>query len=216
MRLSKSTIEVLKNFSTINQGIIFKPGNVLRTMSVMRNMFARAVIKDDIPQEFAIYDLPEFLSTISLFEDAEIEFAEKHLIIKSPSAGNKIKYFYSNPSVIVAPPDKEMKMKGENIALMITEDHISQIQRASGVMKLKELSFNKEGVTCFNSSCPGNEFHLNTAVQTDLDAPNVVMKVDDLKVIPAEYDVKIVDGKMINFKSTTAGLDVEYFVAITA
>ena len=42
MKLSSKTIELLKNFSSINQSILFKEGSKLRTISVMKNILAEA------------------------------------------------------------------------------------------------------------------------------------------------------------------------------
>lgn len=212
MNLNKQTIEVLKNFSTINQGIIFKEGNVIRTMSVMRNIFARAVVSDTIPREFAIYDLPEFLSCMSLFEGPDLVFDDK--MVKMTSDKNVIKYFYSNPSVVIAPPDKEMRMRDVDLKFSITEAQLLQIQKASAVMKLKDLAITKTGVTVLNTDANGNRFDISIPVDTELDAPNVVIKVDDLKIIPADYDVNVATAGMIQFVSKNPALQLEYFIAI--
>ena len=214
MNLSKQTIEVLKNFATINQGVVFKEGNVLRTMSVMRNIFARAVVADTFPKEFCVYDLPEFLSTMSLFDTPTFKFEEKHIAISQDS--NRIKYFYSSPTVVVAPPDKEMKMKGIDISFKLTQTQLEQIQRAAGVMKLKDLAVTKNGVVVMNTNAPGNQYEVDTKVETELPSPNIVLPVENLKLIPADYDVNINSGGMFQFVSTTAGLNLEYFIAILA
>lgn len=214
MNLSKQTIEVLKNFATINQGVVFKEGNVLRTMSVMRNIFARAVVADTFPKEFAVYDLPEFLSTMSLFDTPTFKFEEKHIAIASGS--NRIKYYYSSPTVVVAPPDKEMKMKGVDVSFKITQDQLEQIQRAAAVMKLKDLAITNKGVVVLNTNAPGNQYEIDAAVTTEIDNLNIVIPVDNLKLIPADYDVNIASAGMFQFVSTTPGLNLEYFIAILA
>lgn len=212
MNLSKQTIEILKNFASINQGIIFKEGNVIRTMSVMRNIFARAVVGDTFPKEFAVYDLPEFLSTMSLFESPTFKFEDKYIQISS--GGNRIKYYYSSPSVVVAPPDKEMKMKGVDVTFKLTEAMLGKIQQASGVMKLKDLSITKSGLVVLNTNAPGNQYEIESEVKTELDDVNVVMKVDDLKIISADYDVNVASAGMVQLVCTTPGLNLEYFIAI--
>lgn len=212
MNLNKQTIEVLKNFSTINQGILFKEGNVIRTMSVMRNIFARAVVKDVIPQEFAIYDLPEFLSCMSLFDNPSVDFGER--LVELSSGNNTVKYFYSSPNVVIAPPDKEMRMKGVDLSFTITEAELLQLQKAAAVMKLKDLAITKSGVSVLNTDADGNRFDVTLAVNTELEDPKVVIKVDDLKIIPADYEVNVATAGMIQFVSKNPALELEYFIAI--
>lgn len=212
MNLSKQTVEILKNFSTINQGIAFKEGNVIRTMSVMRNIFAKAVIGDMLPRDFCIYDLPEFLSTSSLFDSPAFQFEDKY--IQMSSGNNRIKYYYSSPAVVIAPPDKELIMKGTDMQFKLTEEMLAQIQKASSVMKLKDIVISNKGVSILNTSAPGNQYDIDTQVITDLENVTVTMKVDDLKIIPADYDVNVASAGMVQFVSTTPGLTIEYFVAI--
>lgn len=214
MNLNKQTIEIMKNFATINQGVIFKEGNVLRTMSVMRNIFARAVVTDTFPREFAVYDLPEFISTMSLFDTPSFKFEDKYIAISSDT--NRIKYYYSSPTVVVAPPDKEMKMKGVDVSLKITQDQLEQIQRAAAVMKLKDLAITNKGVVVFNANAPGNQYEIDVPVLTEIENLNIVIPVDNLKLIPADYDVNIASAGMFQFVSTTPGLNLEYFIAILA
>lgn len=212
MNLSKQTIEVLKNFATINQGILFKEGNVIRTMSVMRNIFARAVVKDVVPQEFAIYDLPEFLSCMSLFDNPSMDFQER--MVEMCTGNNKVKYFYSSPNVVIAPPDKEMRMKGVDLSFTITEAELLALQKASAVMKLKDLAITKAGVSVLNTDADGNRYDISLAVNTELEDPRVVIKVDDLKIIPSDYEVNVATAGMIQFVSKNPALELEYFIAI--
>ena len=103
MKLSGETVDVLKNFSNINQNILIKEGTQLRTMSTMKNILAEAPIKETFPREFGIYDLNEFLGVLTLVNDAELEFnSESHLTV---NGGNvKIKYFFSDQSILTTPP----------------------------------------------------------------------------------------------------------------
>ena len=109
MKISEETIEVLKNFSTINQNLLIKQGNVLTTMSSMKNIMAKATVKEDFPQEVAIYDLNEFLSAISIFQKPEFDFQDNYVLLSEENSKSKsLKYFYSDPSVITS-PTKEIK-----------------------------------------------------------------------------------------------------------
>lgn len=212
MNLSKLTTDILRNFATINQGIYFKEGNVLRTISVMHNIYAKAIVKDMFPKAFPVYDLPEFLNTISLLDRPEFNFLDKWVVMNSGQ--NKVKYFYSSESVVVSPPDKEMSNEGYDVKFDLTEDHILQIQKASAIMKLKELRISNEGVAIVNSAVPGNEFEINVPVETEIPNLKTIIKIEDLKILPADYKVYIKSGKMINLVSAIPDLNVEYFIAI--
>jgi hypothetical protein len=183
----------------------------------MRNIFARAVITDTIPREFAVYDLPEFLSCLSLLGSPDLEFDDK--LVRIIEGTNVIKYLYSNASVVIAPPDKEMRMPAADIKFTLSEAQLLQIQKSSAVMKLKELAITKNGITVLNTDANGNRIDIALPVDTELDNPNVVIKVDDIKVIPADYDVNVSCSgtiNMIQFVSKTAGVQLEYFIAIQA
>ena len=138
MNLKKSTIEVLRNFNGINQGILFREGNTIRTMSVMRTIFASAKVEDTFPKEFAIYDLGEFLSTISLFDTPDIQFKDEFFIVAEGTS--KVKYFYSNPNVVVSPPEKNVAMPDADVTFNISRMQIDQLLKASAVMKLKDFA----------------------------------------------------------------------------
>ena len=102
MNISTDTIAVLKNFSDINQNILIKPGNVVQTISTMKNILAEAEITEKFDSEFAIYDLPEFLRSVELFDKPQLKFNGESNV-KIESGAQSIKYFFADKSVIVAP-----------------------------------------------------------------------------------------------------------------
>ena len=214
MNLKKSTIEVLRNFNGINQGILFREGNTIRTMSVMRTIFASAVVEDVFPKEFAIYDLGEFLSTISLFDTPDIQFKDEFFIVAEGTS--KVKYFYSNPNVVVSPPEKNVAMPAADVTFNISRMQIDQLLKASAVMKLKDFAVTDGCVKVFNRNSVGNQYTIDLEMETSLENFEYTIKVDNLKFIPADYAVAISAKGISQFKST-AGKDVpelEYFVAL--
>ena len=109
MKLSDRTVNLLRNFSTINQSILFKQGTKLRTISVMKNILAEANVDEDFPQDFGVYDLGQFLNSLSLFQEPELNFTgESFLTVKEGK--QRSKYFFADPSVIVSPPDKKLSL----------------------------------------------------------------------------------------------------------
>ena len=109
MKLSDKTLTLLKNFSSINQSILFKEGSSLRTISVMKNILAEATIEEELPKDFGIYDLNQFLNGLNLHQNAELDFVnESYVVIKE--GRSRSKYFFADPSVIVTPPDKSISL----------------------------------------------------------------------------------------------------------
>ena len=104
MKLSDKTVGILKNFSTINQNILIREGSKLRTMSTMKNILAEADVSETFPTDFGIYDLNEFLGVLTLAKDADIQF-DHQSYLTADSGSTKIKYFYSDPSILTTPPE---------------------------------------------------------------------------------------------------------------
>ena len=103
MKLSDTTLAILKNFSSINQSILVRKGNKLRTMSVMKTVLAEAKVEEEFPKDFAIYDLNQFLNGLSLHEDPDLDFGnDSYVVIREGK--RRVKYFFADPEVIVSPP----------------------------------------------------------------------------------------------------------------
>jgi hypothetical protein len=214
MHFDKRTLEVLKNFSGINQGLCFKPGSVLRTMNVKNNIFATAKIADAFPREFAVYDLTEFLSTYSMFQDPDISFTDDHILMQSGS--QRVRYFYSSPSVIISPPDKEIKMPPADISFKLWADELDQILKASSVMKLKTVAIAKDKVTVMNRTSTGSNLGNALEISVEMESKEGdedfadYINIDLLKVISGNYTVSVVHGKLAKFESE----DLTYYIAL--
>ena len=94
MKLSDRTINLLKNFASINQSILFKQGNQLRTISVMKNILAEANVDEDFPQDFGVYDLSQFLNSLGLFQEPELNFTGQSFV-NIKEGKQRSKYFLS-------------------------------------------------------------------------------------------------------------------------
>jgi hypothetical protein len=213
MKLDKRTVEVLKNFSTINQGLLFKPGSTIRTMNVKNNVFATAIVPDVFAKEFAVYDLNEFLATYSLFSDPDITFFDEYIQLSSGS--QKIKYYYSSPSVIISPPDKDIKMPVADVSFKLTEDDLNQILKSSSVMKLKTVEISKSKVTVLNRNSTGSNVGNRLEIEVDMECKEEenfhnFISIDLLKVIPGTYEVSVVHNKLAKFYSE----NLTYYVAL--
>lgn len=212
MKLSKQTIEILANFATLNNGIVIHPGNELKTISIMKRGSAKATIQETIPKKVSIYALPEFLSVLSLFDEPEIEFFDRHLEI---SVGkNKVTYFYSAENIIMQPPAGEIKLTDAPLyELTLTKGELLQIAKASSIMKFDVIGISKNGVRAFNkkaANSSSNVFKMDVDV-TGADV-EVKFRIEDLKLIPGDYKIQI--GKLFGVFTNVADPNLEYIVAL--
>lgn len=216
MKLSKHTIDVLKNFNSINQGILIKKGSVLQTISMRKNIFATAKIMEVFDREFAIYDLSEFLNILQLFNDPELQFEKTHILVKSTSDNckKKVKYFYSSPDVIVAPPEKQIQFPDADVSFQMSEDVLDSLHKAAGVMKLKTINVEPGLITLQNDNSNGNQFSHEVNMVTDMNEFNFKISIENLKLIAADYTVEVASKGISKF--TNDVLDIEYYIALDA
>ena len=215
MKLSEKTLALLKNFSTINQSILFKKGNTLRTMSVMKNILAEADIEEEIPQDFAIYDLVQFLNGIDLYDNHELDFKnESHLFIRG-GKNNRTKYFFADPSVIVAPPEKTLTLPSEDVCFTFDNNQLISILKASAIYGLPDLSAVGEAgvvklVVRDKKNDTSNEFAINVG-ETDREF-SFNFKVENIKILAGSYNVVISEKLLSRFVNENYNLT--YFIAL--
>lgn len=214
MKLSAHTIDVLKNFNTINQGILIKEGSVLQTISMRSNIFVTAKVSETFDREFAIYDLSEFLNILPLFEDAELKFEDSHILIQSSAKGDrrKAKYFYASPEVVVSPPEKKISFQDSVVSFNLSEDVLTSIQKASAVMKLKHIFITDGVITINNTKSSGNQFSYDIPMETTSDEVDYIINTENLKLITADYRVEIAPNGISRF--TNEDLNIEYYIAL--
>ena len=213
MKLSTETISVLKNFSTINANLMVKSGSSLSTMSAMKNIVAKADVTEEFPSDFAIYDLNEFLSALSLFGKPDLEFNDDFVIITEEGTSKSLKYWYSDPSVVTT-PSKEISMPSTELTFNLSSDTLNEITKAAAVIGVPDmaLSGGKLMVTDKKNSTAN-------AYETSLDGGDMIaaeykfwFKVENLKVMPGAYDVEVSSKKISHFTNTKLG--VQYWIAL--
>ena len=139
MKLSDNTLTLLKNFAGINQSILVKQGNKLRTISIAKNILAEAEITEDFPREFAVYDLNQFLNGLSLHQDPDLDFTENSYITIREGK-RRVKYFYADPNVIISPPEKEIKLPSEDVCFQLETGALEKLVKAAAVYQLPDIS----------------------------------------------------------------------------
>ena len=214
MKLSDSTLSLLKNFSTINQSILFKQGTKLRTISVMKNILAEATISEELPQDFGIYDLGQFLNGMGLHQSPELDFKnEGHVVIREGKMRSK--YFFADPNVIITPPDKPIELPSEDVTFDLSTDQLDKLLKAAAIYQLPDLSVvGGEGVVKVlvrdKKNDTSNDFSI-TVGETDATF-SFNFKVENIKILPGTYEV-VVSQKLLS-RFTAKNYDLTYYIAL--
>ena len=214
MKLSEKTINLLKNFSDINQSILFKKGNKLRTISVMKNILAEADIPEDFPKDFGIYDLNQFLRGVFLHHQPELDFAnDGHVVIREGKTRSK--YFFADPSVIVTPPDKELTLPTTDVEFDLSTEQLDKVRKAVLAFQLPELSVVGEAgvvklVVHDKKNDTSNDFQVIVGETESEFCFN--FKVENIKILPGSYHVAISSKLLSRF--TNNDYDLTYYIAL--
>ena len=222
LTLSKPTLQILKNFSTINSNLLIRPGNKLATMSSYKNIVAEATVEETFDQEFGIWDLSQFLGILSLFENPELEFHDKYLEI-SNDTGSSVKYFYCEPKLITSNPPKALTMPSVVLEFSLSDKKLNELQKASGVLQVADMSIYAEEGEVFAKVCDVKDNTTNTysislgttedCLDSDFDDDfEFRLKMENLKMIPGSYDVQI--GSKVISKFTSKNLNLTYWIAL--
>ena len=214
MKLSEKTLNILKNFSSINQSILVKQGNQLRTISVAKNILAEAEIKEDFPRDFAIYDLNQFLNGLSLHQDPEMDFSpDSYVTIREGK--RRVKYFYADPNVIISPPEKAIQLPSQDVCFQLDSVTLEKLLKAAAVYQLPDLcAVGEAGVIKLvvrdKKNDTSNEFAIVVGETESKFSFN--FKVENIKIIPGAYDV-IVSSKFLS-QFTNSTHDLKYYIAL--
>jgi hypothetical protein len=214
MKLSDTTLTILKNFAGINNSILVKQGNKLRTISVAKNILAEADISEEFPREFAIYDLNQFLNGLGLHQDPDLDFKEdSHITIREGK--RRVKYFFADPNVIVSPPDKDIQLPSQDVCFQLDSVTLEKLLKAAAVYQLPDLSAVGEAgvirlVVRDKKNDTSNEYSIVVG-ETDKEF-TFNFKVENIKIIPGAYDV-VVSSKLLS-QFTNNKYSLSYWIAL--
>ena len=213
MKLSSNTTNILKNFSQINQSILIKQGNKLKTISVMKNILAEAEIEEEFEKDFAIYDLNQFLSGLSLYDSPDLDFGESYLTIRD--GRRRAKYFFADPDVIVSPPEKEISLPTRDVCFTVATQQLDKLLKAAAIYQVPDLSaIGRNGkvelVVRDKKNDTSHEFSEEVGETDDEFVFN--FKVENIKIIPGTYDVVISSKLLTEF--TNKNTDLKYYIAL--
>ena len=214
MKLSDKTIALLKNFSSINQSILVKEGNKLRTISVMKNILAEATVTEEFSKDFGVYDLNQFLNGLSLHQSPELDFKnDGYVVIREGKMRSK--YFFADPNVIVTPPEKDITLPSEDVCFEISTEQLDKLLKAAAVYQLPDISAVGEGgviklVVRDKKNDTSNDFAIVVGETTNEFSFN--FKVENIKVLPGTYEVVVSKKLLSRFESKNH--DLTYYIAL--
>lgn len=213
MKLDPRALQILKSFSAINPSIHVKEGKVLSTISPTKTVLARATLTDtEFDSEFAVYDLTRFLGVLSLFDTPELDIDGKTINISGKN-GDSISYVCADPSNIVTPPDKELKLPSQDVKFTLKEADFTRVIKALSVLGLPEIAVVGDGSKVYlqaaDSKNPTGDVYKTPVGETDKTF-RVIFKSENLKILPGEYEVTISNKGLSLF----VGPDVQYFIAV--
>ena len=216
--LSNNTLNVLRNYSTINSSIVFRKGNTVRTISNAENILAKFTSEEVFPMDFAIYDLSQFLSGISLFNDPQLEFTSGDFV--SIRGGRQsAKYYFSDPEITLkGAPEKNVKFPGADIQFNLSGDDLIALQKASAVYSLPDLTFQSEEgsdtiklILRDKENDTSNTYDL-TVAGCSTGTYSLDLKIENIRVLPGDYTVKV--SKHLISEWTNANVDLTYYIAL--
>ena len=216
--LSKKTLDVLKNFSTINSSIVFRKGSTVRTISNAENILAKFTGEEVFPSDFAIYDLSQFLSGISLFNDPQLEFTSNDYV-SIRGGRTSAKYYFSDPEITLkSAPEKNVNFPGADLQFNLSGDDLITLQKASAVYGLPDLTFqSEEGLDTIKlilrdkENDTSNTYDLSVA-GCSTGTYSLDVKIDNIRVLPGDYSIKV--SKALISEWSNANVDLTYYIAL--
>ena len=216
MKLSNETVAIIKNFSGINQGIEFRKGNVLSTISAGKTVLAKATLKEDIPEDFCIYDLNKFLNVQNFYKDGTLEVVGADVIFKATN--NKYNYRTTAKSMIVTPPDKDLKLKSVDLSFTLSDTNYALLMKAVAMSNSPNIAIVSDGekinVVANDVKDDSHDVFTMEVGEGNGKSYNIVFKTENIKMVPGNYEVEISFSGLSHFKNTN-GL-IQYWVAFEA
>jgi len=217
MELSENTLSVLRNFSGINQNILIESGNTIKTISEAKNVLATAVVGEEFPNRFGIYDLNEFINALGLVDTPNLQFEEEYVVISDSSGRSKVKYFYSSEETLTT-PQKGITMPSADVSFTLDNDTLNRLKKAASALGHDELSISaKDGI--LSLSVVDSENMTSNAYSIDVDGEyaegttfNFILSIGNLKILPGDYEVQISQKLVSQFSNKET--NVKYWIAL--
>ena len=230
MNISENTMQILKNYGSINPNFIARKGNTIMTVSEAKNILSSCNIEEQFEQDMGIYDLNEFLNVLSLVDQPKLDMEEKWCTVKDATGRSKVKYFFTDPDMLTAPTDKMIEnasnMSEFALSFTLDNDTLSKVKRAAGAlghtsMKIENTNgaialtvFDTENPTSntFTIEVPGHG-HDHDLINDHADSGGTwVLNINNLKIVPGDYEVKVSNKNISNFIHKEK--PIQYWIAL--
>ena len=212
--ISKPTIEVLKNFCSINKSIVIKPGNKISTLSINKNILAVAEVEETFDSQISIYDLGVFLGGLSLFDAPKIDTTQSNYVTVSDQRGkSKTRYFYAEPDIITQPPEREIELPSKDVSFRLESNVLQQLQRAAMVYQLPDLCLHGNGESmelCVTDKKNDTSNSYSVDVGETDEEFCFCFKVENMKLLAGDYDVSLSKTNVAQFQ----GNGIKYLIAL--
>lgn len=214
MKLSKETLEILKNFASINSNILINPGDVITTVSPVKNVLAEGKVPENFPIQMGLWDLNKFLGVVSLFQDPEFVFGDKFVTIYNKNSS--VRFFYSEPKLLTA-PSKKITMPEVVVNFELKQKDFSELMKAAAVLQLPDIAIRSNGdniemVVLDKKDTTTNHYSIVVGTNDNNATFTMYMKAENLKMIPGDYDVAISEKVVSRFTSKNRYLT--YWIAL--
>jgi len=217
MELSDTTMQVLKNYATINPNIVITEGSTVKTISVARNVLSTAELAEPFPASFGIYDLSEFLNVLSLVDQPRLKFEKDYVTVGDSTGRSSVKYFFSDPEMLTS-PGKDINMPDAEVKFSLDTDTLGKVKRAAAALGHDEISISPT-TGAIRLSVIDSKDATSNAFSIDVEGTypegvdfNFIMNVSNLKVINEDFAVNISKKLISQFKSQQSA--IEYYIAL--
>ena len=216
MELNDNILQILKNFATINQNILIKQGNEIRTISEARNVLAKATVDNEFPVDFGIYDLNEFINVLSLVDTPRLSFNEEYVTIGDSTGRSKVKYFFSSADTLNS-PQKDITMPEPDVSFTLHGDILNKVRRAAAALGHEQVSITGSNdvvnlSVLENQNNTSNSFSIDIDGEYNTDNFKFILNISNLKILSGDYDVKISSKLISHFVHKTN--NVQYWIAL--
>jgi len=217
MELSENTLQILRNFSGINQNLLIKSGSNIKTISEARNVVATADVTESFEKDFGIYDLNEFIGVMGLVDTPSLKFEDAFVTVSDSSGRSKVKYFYAAEETLTSPA-KDVNMPDGDVKFTLDNDTLNKLKKAASTLGHNEVSIKaNNGVLSLsiveNQNATSNAFSIDIDGEFKQDAVfNFIISISNLKILPGDYDVEISSKLITQFKHKEIPLN--YWIAL--
>ena len=216
MKLSASSLSILRNFASINPSILFREGKLQKSISLQEDLLVKADLEDEIDEEFCVYDLPRFMNTLSLFKDPEIRVEGSYAIVGSGKS--KIKYTLAERKHIKEAPSNDIVMPNVEVSFSLTNEVLQNLFKAIGVLSLPDIGIVGDGkqltLQSLDSANKIHDNYVHVLGETDKEF-KVIIKAEKIKLLPMDYVVSVArqgSEGLTHFKGSA--FNAEYWISI--